>query len=131
MNGGLLSTPRPVPGRRIPALAGTTVVVLALPVFLLAGWPLGGWALAAALWAVAEALGWFLGRLPTGADNLVSSGLVGIAHAFRGIGVMIVLLAVTLASRDVGIAALAVYALAYTLSLGISLLEYFAGNASA
>lgn len=125
---GVFSTPRPVPGRRVPALAGAGVVVLALPVFLVAGFPLGGWALAAVLWAAGEALSVWLSRLPTGADHLGSSGLVALAHSFRGIGVIVVLLAVTLANRDVGIAALAVYALAYTLSLGVSLVEYFGGE---
>ena len=128
MTNGLLSTPRPVPGRRVPALAGAGVVVLALPVFLVAGFPLGGWALAAVLWLVGELLGIWLSRLPTGADNLGSSGLVAIAHAFRGIGVIIVLAVVTLANRDVGVAALAVYGLAYSLSLCVSLIEYFGGE---
>jgi hypothetical protein len=41
---------------------------------------------------------------------------------------MVVLLAITVADRRVGIAAVAVYALAYTLSLGISLVEYFTGE---
>jgi hypothetical protein len=126
---GVLFTPRPVPGRRVPALAGAGVVVLALPVFLVAGFPLGGWALAAVLWAAGEALALWLGRLPTGADHLGSSGFVALAHSFRGIGVMVVLLAVTVASRDVGIAAVAVYALAYSLSLGAALVEYFSGAA--
>ncbi|HZD88176.1 MAG TPA: hypothetical protein VE088_09245 [Gaiellaceae bacterium] len=125
---GVFSTPRPVPGRRAPALAGAGVVVLALPVFLVAGFPLGGWALAAVLWAAGEALGLWLARLPLGADHLGSSGFVALAHSFRGIGVMLVLLAVTVANRHIGIAAVAVYALAYTLSLGVSLVEYFAGG---
>ncbi len=122
---GVFSTPRPVPGRRVPALAGAAVVVLALPVFLVGGFPIGGWALAAVLWAAGEALGLWLARIPTGADQLGKSGMVAIAMSFRGIGVMVVLLAVTLADRSVGISALAVYALAYSLTLAISLLEYF------
>jgi hypothetical protein len=80
------------------------------------------------LWAAGEALGLWLATLPTGADHLGSSGLVALAHSFRGIGVIVVLAAVTIADRDVGIAALAVYALAYSLSLGVSLLEYFGGE---
>ena len=128
MTHGLLSTPRPVPGRRMPALAGGAVVVLALPVFLVAGFPLAGWGLAAVLWAAGEALGLWLMRLPTGADHLGSSGLVALAHSFRGIGVIVVLAAVTVGDRHVGIAALAVYALAYSLSLGVSLVEYFSGE---
>jgi hypothetical protein len=125
---GMLSTPRPVPGRRVPALAGAGVVVLALPVFLAAGFPLAGWVLAAVLWAAGEALGWWLAKLPLGADHLGFSGLSALAHSFRGIGVMIVLLIVAVANRDVGIAAVAVYGLAYTLSLGVSLLTYFGGE---
>lgn len=128
MREGLLLAPRPVPGRRAPALAGAGVVVLAVPVFLVAGFPLAGWALAAVLWAAGEVLSRWLARLPIGADHLGSSGLVALAHSFRGIGVMIVLLAVTVANRDVGIAAVAVYGLAYTLSLGVSLVEYFSGE---
>ena len=128
MTGGLLSTPRPVPGRRAPMFAGAGVIVLALPVFLVAGFPLGGWALAAVLWVAGELLGVWLNRLPTGADHLGSSGLVALAHSFRGIGVIIVLAAVTVANRDVGLAALVVYAFAYSLSLCVSLVEYFGGE---
>ena len=128
MTGGLLSTPRPVPGRRAPMLAGAGVVVLALPVFLVAGFPLGGWALAAVLWVAGEILEVWLNRLPTGADHLGSSGLVALAHSFRGIGVIIVLAAVTVANRDVGLAALVVYAFAFSLSLCVSLVEYFGGE---
>lgn len=122
---GVFSTPRPVPGRRIPALAGGAVIVLGLPVFLVAGFPIGGWALAAVLWAAGEALSWWLARIPTGADHLRTSGMVAVAMSFRGIGVMVVLLAVTVANKGLGVSAVALYALAYTLSLGISLLEYF------
>ena len=82
------------------------------------------------LWAAGEALAVWLGRLPIGADHLGMSGLVALAHSFRGIGVMIVLIAVTIGDRHVGLAALAVYALAYSLSLGVSLLEYFSGERS-
>src|SRR5205814_83899 len=92
------------------------------------GFPLAGWALAAALWAAGEALGFWLSRLPTGADNLGASGLVGIAMAFRGIGVMAALLAVTVADKSLGVSAVIVYAFAYSLSLSVSLLEYFAGD---
>ena len=123
--GGVFSTPRPMPNRRAPALAGAGVIVLALPVFLVGGFPLGGWALAAALWVAGEALGLWLARLPTGADHLGTSGLVGIAMAFRGIGVMIALLAVTVADKSVGVSAVVVYVLAYSLSLAVSLLAYF------
>jgi len=104
------------------------VIVLGLPVFLVGGFPIGGWALAAVLWAAAEALGWWLGRLPIGADHLRSSGAVGIATAFRGIGVMVVLLAVTVGDKRLGVSAVVLYVLAYSLALGVSLLEYFSAE---
>jgi hypothetical protein len=125
---GVFSTPRPVPGRRVPALAGAAVIVLGLPVFLVGSFPLAGWALAAVLWAAGEALGLWLARIPTGADHLRKSGLVAVTMSFRGIAVMVVLLAVTVADKSVGISAVALYALAYTLTLGISLVEYFSAS---
>ena len=124
----MFSTPRPVPSRRAPALAGAAVVILALPVVVAAGFPIRGWALAAVLWAAGEALGYWLSRLPTGADHLGASGLVGVATALRGVGVMIALLAVSVADRGVGVSALLIYALAYTLSLAVSLVEYFSAE---
>jgi hypothetical protein len=48
--------------------------------------------------------------------------------SFRGIGVMVVLLAVTVSNKHVGVTAVIVYALAYSLSLGVSLVEYFTGE---
>ena len=60
----MFATPRPVPGRLAPALAGSAVVVLALPVFVVAGWPLDGWLLAATLWVAGQAFAWLLTRLP-------------------------------------------------------------------
>ena len=122
---GVFSTPRPVPARLAPFLAGVGVVVLALPVVLAGGFSVSGWLLAAVLWAAAEALGWWLSRIPTGADNLGTSGIVGVGYAVRGIGAMVVLLVVAAADKEVGVTAFVVYALAYTLSLGVSLVEYF------
>lgn len=125
----LFSTPRPVPGRRVPALASAAVVLLALPVVLAGGFSLTGWVLAAVLWVAGEALGFWLVRIPTGAEHLKQSGIVALAMAFRGIGVMVVLLAITVADRGTGVVAVIVYALAYTLSLAVSLVEYFTGGA--
>ena len=51
------ATPRPVPSRLVPVAAGAALIVLALPVFAAAGWPLRGWALGAILWLCAQALG--------------------------------------------------------------------------
>ena len=121
----LFETPRPVPGRVAPAVAGAAVIALALPVFLAAGWPLAGWTLAAVLWIVGEALAALLARLRLGADSLAASGVVGIGMSFRAIAIGVVLVAVAATDARLGLAAALLYALAYTLELGVSLVTYF------
>ena len=127
----MFETPRPVPGRLVPALAGTVVVVLALPVFAAAGWPLRGWLLAATLWVAGQLFGLLLTRLPLGAGNLAAAGMRGIGTSFRAIAVGIPLVAVTVADERVGIAAALVYALAFTVELAASLVTYFDTEARA
>jgi hypothetical protein len=119
------ATPRPVPSRFVPIAAGAAVVALALPVFAVAGWSLRGWALGAILWVGAQALGLLLSRLPLGADNLAASGVRGVGMMFRPVAVMVVVIAVAASDAEVGVAAGLLYALAYTLELGLSLLTYF------
>lgn len=125
MSAAVFSTPRPVPGRLAPALAGTAVIALALPVFAVAGWPLEGWLLAAVLWAAAQALGLVLTRLPLGDDNLAASGVRGIGMGLRAFVVGIPLVAVAATDERVGLAAALLYVLAYTVELAISLATYF------
>lgn len=125
----LVTNPRPVPGRLVPALAGTSVVLLALPLFLVAGWPLEGWLLAAVLWLVGEALAALLTRLPLDPGNLAAAGMRGIGTSFRGFAAGVALVAVTIADQQVGVAALAVYGLAFTLELAVSMLAYFGAEA--
>jgi len=121
----LFSTPRPVPGRLAPMLAGSALILLALPVFAIAGWPLRGWALAAVLWLAAQAFAYLLTRLPLDAGNLAASGARGIGMGFRAFIVGIPLVAVTVADSSVGLAAALLYALAYTLELSVSLVQFF------
>jgi len=125
---GIFSTPRPVPTRRWGALAGSAVVVLALPVAAAAGAPLSGWLLAAVLWAASEALAWLLTRVPLGADNLAASGVRGLGMTFRVIAIMVVLLAVTASNEAVGVTAVLTFATAYSLELLVSLSSYFGGS---
>ena len=127
--GGVMSTPRPVPESRIPALAGTIVVAVALPVFLAGGWRIGAWGIAAALWAVNQAIGLVLQRLPLGMGSLASSGAVAFGRMFRAVAVMGVLIAVTISDSHLGLPAVAVYVLAYTAEFGSSLIAYFGGEA--
>ena len=131
MSARVFETPRPVPGRLVPALAGTIVVGLALPVFVAAGWPVDGWLLAATLWVAAEAFAWLLTRLPLGTGNLAAAGMRGIGTSFRAIAIGIPLVVATVSNEEVGIAAAIVYALAYTVELAVSLLSYFGTEAQA
>ncbi len=124
-----LLTPRPLPERRLPVLAAGLLVALALPVFLVADWPLAGWGLAAALWIGAHALDVLLTRLPLGAGNLAASGVVGIGMMARAVAVMVVVIAVAASDARLGLAAALVYACAYTLELAVSLAAYFGTEA--
>ncbi len=127
----MFSTPRPVPSRLAPALAGTVVVALALPLFLVAGWPLRGWTVAAVLWIAGQLLAAVLTRLPLGTGNLAAAGMRGIGTTFRAMAVGIPLVAVTVADERVGLAAMLVYALAFSVELAVSLVVYFAAPAKA
>ena len=123
-----MSTPRPIPNRIWPAVAAAIFIALALPVYLVAGWPLSGWVLAAVLWILGEALAFALARLPVGLDNLAASGMVAIGMTVRVIGVMVVLIAVTVADKRLGIAAALLYIAAYTVELMTSLVSYFGAS---
>lgn len=120
-----LLTPRPLPGRTLPVATAAAVVGLALPVFLVAGWRVTGWALGAVLWLAAQGLGLLLQRLKIGMGNLASSGVLAFGMMFRTTAVMIVLIAVAVSKPHLAVAAALVYALAYTSELAVSLVAYF------
>lgn len=125
---GALTTPRPLPSRLVPALVGSAAVLLALPLFLLAGFPLSGWLVGAALWAGAQALGAVLARLPLGAVNLAASGVVGLGMMVRAIAVVVGLIAVATFAPTVALAGALVYAAGYTLELVVGVALYFQGE---
>ena len=125
MNSGVFSTPRPVPGRLIPTIAGGAIILLALPVFAVAGWPLSGWALAAVLWSAALVFSLLLARLSGDPGNLAAASMRGIGTSSRAFLVGIPLVIVTVSNQDVGIAAAGLYAVAFTAELVVGLVEYF------
>ena len=106
-------------------------MLLALPVFAVAGWPLDGWALAAVLWAAAEVFSLVLARLPGNADNLAAAGMRGIGTTSRGLLVGVVLVIVTVSNETVGLTAALLYAIAFTVELGVGLVTYFGDEAKA
>jgi hypothetical protein len=103
-------------------------VVLALPVFLVAGWPFEGWLVAAVLWAAAWAFGFLLTRLPLGADSVSGSIAAGVGMSLRTFAAGVVLIAVTVSNQSVGLAAAGVYVLAFTIELALSLVSYYASE---
>ena len=129
MSAGIFSTPRPMPSRLAPTLAGGTIIALALPIFAIAGWPLQGWALAAVLWVASEIFALVLTRLPDGPDNLAAAGMRGIGTTSRGLLAGIVLVIVTVSNETVGLSAAILYAIAFTAEFGVGLASYFGGGA--
>jgi peptidoglycan/LPS O-acetylase OafA/YrhL len=125
VSAGIFSTPRPVPSRIVPVLAAGSVIVLALPVFAVAGRPLAGWALAAVLWVAALAFSLLLARLSNDPGNLAAAGMRGIGTTSRALLVGVPLVAVTVSDESVGIAAALLYAVAFTVELGLGLAAYF------
>lgn len=127
--GGVMSTPRPVPDSRVPAIGGTLVVLVALPVFLAAGWRLEAWGIAAGLWAVNQAIGLLLQRLPLGMGSLASAGVVAFGRMFRAAGLVTVLIVIAVSDSSLGLPAAVVYGIAFTVEFGLSLLAFFVGEA--
>jgi hypothetical protein len=125
MRAGMFATPRPVPGRLIPAAGGLLVLLVALAVFLLADLNLKGWALGALLWVALEAIEVVLTRLRSRTANVAASAVLAFGLSFKAIAVLAVLVAAAATSPDVAVGAAIVYVLAYTFQLGLSLLFYF------
>ena len=101
------------------------MVALALPVFLLAGWDLTGWALGAVLWLGLEAVELLLTRLRMTAGNLAASAVLAFGLTFKAVVVLAVLFATAVSHPHLALAAALVYVIAYTFELGLSLFSYF------
>jgi hypothetical protein len=125
MKTALFSTPRPEPGHLVPALGGGLVVLIALPLFLVFDWSLGGWALAAVIWAAVHGIDALLRRARGDAANVAASGVQAFGLFFKAVGLLVVLVAAAVASPHLAVAAAVTYALAYTFELGLSLASYF------
>ena len=125
MPSGTLMKPRPVPGKLAPALAALLVLGLALAVFLLAGWDVRGWALGAVLWVGLRGLTLLIDHVRKDSSSAAGTGLQAFELVFKGLAVLVVLLAVATTNEDLALPAILVFALAYTAELGLSLATYF------
>jgi hypothetical protein len=119
--------PRTAPPTFLPTIAGAIVIVVALPIFLLAGWRVSGWAIGAVLWFGSEAFGAVLARLRTRTGNLAAAGVVAFGMLFRAIAVMVVVFAVAVSDKWLGLAAALTYAAGYSAALGLQLVAYYSG----
>jgi hypothetical protein len=125
MRAGLFATPRPVPGRLLPAAGAALVLLFALPIFLLAGWDVAGWGLGAVLWLGLEAVEAVLTRLRAKNGNVAASAVLAFGLTFKAVVVLAVLIAAAATHPHLAAAAAIVYVLAYTFQLGLSLVTYF------
>ncbi len=120
--------PRPLPDRRLPLFVGAAVVALALPLFVVAGWPVRGWALGATLWAASQILGLLFARVGIGEPTLRGSGVVAFGMMARGVLVVVVALSVAVSDPELAVAGALVYAAGYSAELGVALALYFSGE---
>ena len=127
---GVFATPRPLPSPTIPLLAGAAVVVLALPIFLAAGWSLRAWLIGGVLWAASRLLALLLTHLVPTEGNLAAGGVMGFGMTFRALAVMVVVVVLAATDAQLALAVLLLYALAYTLELAVSLALYFSADPS-
>jgi hypothetical protein len=126
--GASLLSPRPMPERRLPVLAGGAIVAFALPIFLIVGWRLEGWALGAVLWAASQVLGLVFARVGINEPTLRGSGVVAFGMMGRGILLALAAIAVAVTDARLAVAGVLVYAVAYTTELALGLALYFAGQ---
>ena len=123
---GVFATPRPVPQSKLPALGGTLQFICEY-----SAKQAGAGGIAAGLWLVYLAIGALLHRLPLGGDNLAAAGVVAFGRLTRAAVLVAILIVVAVSDSGLGLPAAIVYALAFTVELGLSLVVYFGGEAKA
>lgn len=119
--------PRTAPPTFLPTIAGGVVILIALPIFLIVGWRVSGWGIGAVLWFGSEAFGAVLTRMRTRTGNLAAAGVVAFGMLFRAIAVMVVVFAVAVSDKWLGLAAALTYAAGYSAALGLQLIGYYSG----
>ena len=119
--------PRRAPRTTTATIGGSLALAAALAVFLLAGWPVAGWAIGGVLWVFSEAFGRLLVRQRAEAVNLAHAGVAAFGMFFRAIAVMVIVFVVAVSDKSLGLAAALTYAAAYTTTLVLSLTDYFTG----
>jgi hypothetical protein len=123
----VMSTPRPEPAKLLPAAGAALVLAFALPIFIVAGWSLAGWAIGTVLWVGTRLLGVVVAKMRGSVNELAGGGMLAFGLMFKSLAVLVVLVAVAASNPHTALAATIVFALAYTAELGLSLFSYFGG----
>lgn len=105
------------------------VLVVALPLFLYAGWGLGSWALCAVLWAFNRLIQSGVTRFVLGLPPTAAMGVASVAFLTRAWGTMIVLIAsVHFWGKDVAVPAAILFAVLYTIDIAARGLSWADGK---
>ena len=109
-------------GLRVVRHLDLAVLVLALPVFLAAGWPLAGWGAGTGIYLVQ----WVVRELTTrraarSKDPREVVGLLAASMIGRGFAAAIALLLVGLSNNDAGLGAAILFLAVFTLTLTMSM----------
>ena len=110
--------------RGVPAFRHIDLIVLAvaLPVFLLAGWPLLGWGAGALAWVLQKAIQTWTNRRAEASDEprqvagIVTGSMIG-----RGWLVALIVFGAGMIENDAGLSAAVLFLLVFTLNFSISL----------
>ncbi len=107
--------------------ADLVLLALALPVFLVAGWPMLGYAVAAAAWLAQRGIQLVATRRVrssiAGGDRRAALGIMGATTLGRVWLIALAVLIVGLVERDAGLAAALLSAALFTLYLGSQVLD--------
>jgi hypothetical protein len=99
------------------------VVVIALPVFIIAGFPLAGWGAGAGAWLLQRAINHWTTRRAQQADNVRATvGILTGSMIGRGWLVALTILAVGIADNDAGLAAAVLVVALFTVYFTASLI---------
>ena len=122
----MFETPRPAPGRLLPAIAAAGLFrARAARCSSSPTCRSAAGCSRSCSGSPSQGLSLLLARLGVGADKLAASGVVGIGMTLRSVAVGVVLIAVVASDARLGLSAALLYAFAYTLELGVSLATYF------
>jgi hypothetical protein len=95
--------------------ASVPIALLAIPAFMLGGWPFAGWWIAVVLWLVNRGIQIATTRFVIGLPQTVAVGVAGIGFLTRIWGTMIALvLTVHWAGKDVAVPVAVLFLLLYT-----------------